>query len=184
MLLKKGPALALLIWSILPWIKSEGQSLSLFLYMLMFLRYAYLRTWTIFAGFVLILPWVIWNRALGNNSSQYFQFDQIYERPWGEYIVYSLHSFREEFRYLDRWGLIFLITAFALLRNLKQILLSSRHMIILTAILLQLIIYVIIFTITPEEQASFITSAIARLTLHFAPAVIAISANILLEEHE
>ena len=177
-LLHGRPAHALLVWSFVPWMKSEGQVWALTTYALIFFHEARLRAWTFVLGSTLILPWQVWIRYSGKDSSQYFAFDQLYARPWLEYAIYSVHSFREEFRFLDRWGLLFWLGAISILHNFTLIWRSKPIRILAIALTAQLAMYLTIFTITPEEQASFITAAIARLTLHIAPTVALITAQL------
>ncbi len=56
--------------------------------------------------------------------------------------------------------------------SVKKILKDKAAIIVLVSLFMQLLSYLIVFTITPEEQATFIAAAISRLSLHLAPTVL------------
>lgn len=182
-LLKGNSEKAMLIWMFVPWAKSEGQvwaaSTLFFLFILKLVTFkkAFL------AGF-LVLPWFIYNKFSGQDSSQYFKLQEIYKRSWVEYATYSVHAFREEFRNTTKWNITFLLFLSATFTHVKQILNDKKLVVIFGGLICQMISYIVIFTITPEEQATFIAAAISRLTLHLAPTVLVVTAYLLSNKKE
>ena len=185
LLLQKKPLLALLLWAFVPWTKSEGMVWILssgFLTVLFFWKSVFKKYWSF-----LLLPvffvsvWSIYNKIIGM-SSQYFKFDEIYARPWLEYAVYSVHAFREEFRNLQKWNLLFFFFFAATLTRIKEIFSSKELMVLMLSLIAQVSSYILIFTITPEEQATFIAAAISRLTLHIAPTALLVTAYLFKKE--
>ncbi len=172
MLLSKRPRIALVIWLFLPWAKSEGLVFTLATCGMMFVLYPSLRKHILFLSAVFLAPWRIFVKYMQVDSSQYFKFDELYARPWIEYATYSVHAFREEFRNLSKWNLMFFFFIAESAVGMRKIVKNKALLTVYTALTAQLIAYLIIFTITPEEQASFIATAISRLTLHLAPTVV------------
>ena len=172
LLLSKRPRAALLMWLFLPWAKSEGLVFTLASSGMMFVLYPPLRKHILFLAAAFLAPWRIFVQYMQVDSSQYFKFDELYTRPWIEYATYSIHAFREEFRNLSKWNLIFFFFIAESALAVRKILKNRELIIMYTALIAQLIVYLVIFTITPEEQASFIAAAISRLALHLAPTVV------------
>lgn len=184
-LLKKQPALALVFWLLSSWSKSEGLVFVLVTTFLLFIFYKQLRLLIIGALAFFLAPWQLLLRLQKVDTSQYFKFDEIYIRPWGEYVVYSVHAFREEFRNLQKWNLLFFFFLSATLTHVRRILSNRPLLIIMAGLTAQLAMYMVIFTITPEEQATFIAAAVSRLTLHLTPTALIVTATLLSKDlHE
>jgi len=178
-LLSKRVYLALSLWSLVPWAKSEGMVWMLSSAILIVFFY-----WKDipkkFLGYFLIplmasFTWSIYNKFIGI-SSQYFKFNELYARPWAEYAVYSVHAFREEFRNLEKWNLLFFFFFASVLTRLRIIVRTPALLVIMLSLVAQVVSYMVIFTIAPEEQATFIAAAISRLTLHVAPTMLLVAA--------
>lgn len=175
-LLKDKPRLALLFWAFCPWVKSEGLVIFGVSFLLLLVFYKNLRNVFSLVGPLLVLPWFLYVKYLKIDTSQYFKFAEIYERSWLDYAIYSIHAFREEFRNIYKWSLLFFFFLAGSLTKVKKILQNKKLLMIYMILGAQLMMYLIIFTITPEEQASFIAPAISRLTLHLAPTVLVVTA--------
>ena len=194
MLLLGEKWLAIAVWMFVPWTKSEGLvwaasaiSLTVIFEVMkgysLFTKEFYIKLWKDYAVklsplALTALGWFLYTK-FQSQSSQYFKYDEIYERNTVEYLTYSLHSLREEFRNLEKWNLIFFLFIAAIGTNIKRLWHEKTSLIIIAAIVTQLVVYTYIFTITPEEQASFIAAAISRLTLHIAPATLIVSTYLL-----
>jgi hypothetical protein len=178
-LLRKRPALAFSFWLLAAWSKSEGQVMVLVSAVMLFLLYKHLRVYLITMAGVFLGPWQLLLKLDHIDTSQYFKFNQIYARPWVAYIVYSIHAFREEFRNIQKWNLLFFFFLSATLTHVRKIVKDKAMFIICLGLLAQLVSYIVIFTITPEEQATFIAASISRLTLHLAPTVLVVTAVLL-----
>jgi hypothetical protein len=177
-LLEKRVVLAIITWCFAPWAKTEGMIWVLASSGMIFLLFKEARkSLFIFLPF-LAFPWSVYNRAIGF-SSQYFKFDELYPRPWIDYAVYSIHAFREEFRNLEKWGLAFYLFFAVTILRFKKILFDKALVVLFVAAGAQVFAYMIIFTIAPEEQASFIAASVSRLTLHIAFSVLCITAYII-----
>lgn len=174
-LLYKRPLLAQIFWLSLPWVKSEGLVFAGVTSFLLFIYYPHLRLWMTTVGTFLLLPWRFFIQAIHVDSSQYFKFGELYARPWVEYAVYSIHAFREELRNLQKWNLLFFFFITLSFTRFKEICAEKSLHIIYTGLAVQLVMYMVIFTVAPEEQASFIAAAVSRLTLHLAPTVLIMS---------
>lgn len=172
MLLSKRPRAALIMWLFLPWAKSEGLVFALASCGMMFVLYPSLRKLIIFLSAVFLAPWRLFVKYMQVDSSQYFKFGELYARPWIEYAIYSVHAFREEFRNLSKWNLMFFFFLAESAVGIRKILKNKALLTIYASLTVQLIVYLVIFTVTPEEQASFIATAISRLTLHLAPTAV------------
>ena len=172
MLLSKRPRIALVMLLFLPWAKSEGLIFTLATCGMMFILYPSLRKHILFLSVVFLAPWRFFVQYMQVDSSQYFKFSELYARPWMEYATYSVHAFREEFRNLSKWNLMFFFFLAESAVAVQKILKNRELLIIYAALAAQLVAYLVIFTITPEEQASFIATAISRLTLHLAPTIV------------
>lgn len=159
----------------LAWIKSEGLVFAASLASLSFLFMPSLRRFLIGAGALILAPWNIFIRTQHVDTSQYFKFGEIYARPWLQYAIYAIHAFREEFRQLNKWNLLFWWTGAAVFTHLRKCFRVVEVRVLLFSVLTQLIMYIVIFTVTPEEQASFIAAAVSRLSLHLAPAMLAVA---------
>ena len=96
--------------------------------------------------------------------------------------MYSVHAFREEFRNLQKWNLVFFFFLAQSFATIKRIAQHKELRIIYAGLTVQLLSYMVIFTIAPEEQASFIAAAISRLTLHLAPTALVITAYLFSQE--
>lgn len=168
--------LGLVQLAFLPWVKSEGLVFAGSFLAAAFLFQPLLRRFIIILSSVIILPWQAFIRAQPIDTSQYFKFDEIYARSWLEYAAYSVHAFREEFRQLTKWNMTFWWGAVAVLTHLREVVQHTGMRVIVLALLAQLVVYLFVFTVTPEEQASFIAAAVSRLSLHLAPSVLALAA--------
>lgn len=175
---------AIALWALVPWTKSEGLVWAGSSLGLIFLFYPHMRKLAVALGTALTAPWMIYTKVIGLSASQYFQFDQLYTRPWVEYAVYSVHAFREEFRNLQKWNLLFYFFFAAIATHIRAILRDKALLITLGCLAVQLGMYMYIFTITPEEQATFIAAAVSRLTLHLAPAVLGVTAYVFTKEYD
>lgn len=175
MLLSKRPRAALVMWLFLPWAKSEGLVFTLASCGMMFVLYPLLRKHILFLSAVFLAPWRLFVKYMQVDSSQYFKFGELYARPWIEYATYSVHAFREEFRNLSKWNLMFFFFLAESAVGVRKILKNKALLTIYTSLAAQLIVYLVIFTVTPEEQASFIATAISRLTLHLAPTAVVVA---------
>lgn len=178
-LLKKQPSVALVLWLMSSWSKSEGLVFVLVTTFLMFVFYKQLRVFIIGVFAFFLAPWQLLLKLQKIDTSQYFKFAEIYKRPWVEYAVYSVHAFREEFRSLAKWNLLFFFFLSATLTRIHKILSNRPLLVIVSGLIAQLVMYMIIFTVTPEEQATFIAASVSRLTLHLAPTALIITATLL-----
>jgi hypothetical protein len=174
-LINKQTLLSFVLLVATGWAKSEGQVIAGTAFILMFISFKQYRLIFPLILSAILGPWFLFTKFSTMESSQYFKFSEIYARPWLEYFVYSIHAFREEFRNLPKWNLLFWFFPVAAIINVRKILKHIPSLIILSIILVQLGMYIVIFTITPEEQASFIAAAISRLTLHIAPGILVIT---------
>lgn len=168
--------LGLVQLAFLPWVKSEGLVFAGSFLAASFVFQPLLRRFIIAVASVVIVPWNVFIRTQNIDTSQYFKFDELYARPWVEYASYSIHAFREEFRQLAKWNLAFWWGGVAVLTHLREGIQNPGLRVIFLALIAQLGVYIAIFTVTPEEQASFIAAAVSRLGLHLAPAVLALAA--------
>lgn len=182
-LLQKRKLLALALWSLAAWTKSEGlvwavstTGLVVIHEVLSKKKISISSYQALGTSLLVILPWFLYNKFSKLDSSQYFKFKEIYARPWVEYAIYSVHAFREEFRNLEKWNFVFYLFILKSLLSFRRIALDERLRIIYLALAAQLVMYLAIFTVTPEEQATFIAAAISRLTLHFVPTVLLVTA--------
>lgn len=120
---------------------------------------------------VLNLAW----KAYFDLNSRYLQSDYgaIWaSRPIVEYTKYSLHAFREEFRFVERWGIGFFVIFFFLISRVREI---FREKLFLAGLLLfgcQLVGYIWVYYVTREDQASQIATSIFRLVLQVYPALL------------
>jgi len=167
--------LGLVQLAFLPWIKSEGLVFAGAFLATTFLFQPFLRRFILAVVSIVIFPWQMFIRTQQVDTSQYFKFDEIYARPWFNYATYSIHAFREEFRQFSKWNMAFWWGAVAVLTHLREIVQNTRLRVIVLALLAQLTAYIVVFTVTPEEQASFIAAAVSRLSLHLAPTLIALA---------
>ncbi|OGY46189.1 MAG: hypothetical protein A2840_02520 [Candidatus Buchananbacteria bacterium RIFCSPHIGHO2_01_FULL_47_11b] len=180
-LLKKHRLIALVLWLFAAWNKSEGLVFAGVTTLLLFLSYPSLRKWIVFSFATIAVPWQLFTKLSGLGS-QYFAFGSLYARPWIEYAVYSVHAFREEFRNLQKWNLVFFFFLAQSFCAIKRIAQHKELRIIYAGLTVQLLSYMVIFTIAPEEQASFIAAAISRLTLHLAPTALIVTAYLFSQE--
>lgn len=176
--------MGLLVWMFLPWIKSEGLVFTLAVSGFLFLFEKSLRTWIFVLGMLCIGPWRIIVKWMGVDTSQYFKFQEIYVRDWVEYATYSVHAFREEFRNLGKWNMIFFAFFAQTIRFFSSLIRDKVLLTIYGGMAAQIIMYIVICTITPEEQASFIASAISRLTLHLAPTAVVVASYLHAKKHQ
>ncbi len=177
-LLLKKPLHAMALWAFVPWAKTEGlvwALVSLSTTTLLYWKTLRKQIVIVVGIFILSGTWWLYTKAIGL-SSQYFKFSEIYARPWVQYFIYSVHAFREEFRNLQKWNLLFFSFLAALGTSLHKVIKDKKLWILLLALAAQLVSYLIIFTITPEEQATFIAAAISRLSLHLAPVAFCMTA--------
>ncbi|HKY73938.1 MAG TPA: hypothetical protein VJ246_01345, partial [Patescibacteria group bacterium] len=170
----KKPLQAVILWCLAPWAKSEGLVWAGVTTIGIFFSYPTIRKYVLLTAPLLAAPWSLFTKYMGLSSSQYFRFNELYARPWIEYATYSIHSFREEFRNVEKWNLTFYLFFGALVFRIRQVFSDKALFIPVVAFFIQLVSYMVIFTITPEEQATFIAAAVSRLTLHLAPAAICI----------
>ena len=178
------PIIGLLLWMMLPWAKSEGLVFTLAVSGLLFLWNKPLRPWIVGFGIVLIGSWRAIVKWMGVDSSQYFKLNEIYARPWIAYATYSVHAFREEFRNIQKWNFIFYVFLAQTIRSFSAIWKNKWVMTIYLGLLAQIVMYIVICTITPEEQASFIAAAISRLALHLAPIAVVMASYLHAKKHQ
>ncbi len=84
-------------------------------------------------------------------------------RPLREYMTYTLHSFREEWRQVWRWGLGWWVIIFSLVTRGKEIIKDDHLRTVMILLLAQLGSLLVIYYITPEDQASHIASSLSRI---------------------
>ena len=115
---------------------------------------------------------LLWKLHFGLSSRYITQdFSLVFKaRPFGAYNLYSLHAFREEFRQIYRWGIGWWVIAYFTIKNLKQLIKNQEWLITLAIILSQFAGDVIVYYVTPEDQASQIATSIFRLVLQLYPA--------------
>jgi len=142
-------------------------------------------------GFVFILPFLIkgrekiksWLWCLGlviasllwktdyDLSSRYLQQPgAFFAKPIGEYMWYTAHAFREEFRQIYRWGIGWWVIFFIILINLKRLFKNRALLLGFSLVICQFLGYFIVYYLTPEDQASQIATSIYRLVLQVYPA--------------
>ncbi|NMC36067.1 hypothetical protein GYA49_03395 [Candidatus Beckwithbacteria bacterium] len=112
----------------------------------------------------------------------YYQFDNRYinnalhlellNRDLKDSLIYSLHAFREEWRQLYRWGLGWWLILYGFIIGFKEILSSKEYRLCFLILLGQLISYLIVYYLTPEDQATNISTSIYRLSLQIYPSVL------------
>jgi hypothetical protein len=88
------------------------------------------------------------------------------------YVFYDLMAFREEFRNIAYWNLLWWLYFFSLIACFKTIIKKKNYLFANLLVIFQLGVYFFIFLITPEDQAGHIASALFRLLLQLAPAVL------------
>lgn len=178
------PIVGLLLWMMLPWAKSEGLVFTLAVSGFLFLWNKPLRPWIVGFGLMLVGPWRVIVKWMGVDSSQYFKLNEIYARPWAAYATYSVHAFREEFRNIQKWNFIFYVFLAQTIRSFSAIWKDKWVLTIYLGLLAQIVMYIVICTITPEEQASFIAAAISRLSLHLAPTAVVMASYLHAKKHQ
>lgn len=170
---KKQFTKAGLFFALGSWVKSDGTpAVLIFIFFMIIFNFKNKLKPIIYA----ILPVIVLFAAkywLGI-SSRYFQ--HLYERPYGDYLWYDLMAFREEMRKISNWSGLWWLFTFILIVKRKFIFQKKEVLFCYLMILFQIISYVLIFLITPENQAGHIASAIYRLLLHVAPAALFITA--------
>jgi len=127
-----------------------------------------------------------WKKIYGL-SSRYVEQELailLSQRPLVSNIKYSLMAFREEFRQTYRWGLSWWIILFALITRFKTILINPSHKLVFPIILTQLISYIVIYYVTPEDQATHIATSIYRLVLQIYPAALLLSMRLLTKDNK
>ncbi len=182
--LSKRPIIGLVLWMLLPWAKSEGLVFTLAVSGLLFLWNKPLRPWIVGFGVALIGPWRLIVKWMQVDSSQYFKLNEIYVRPWVAYATYSIHAFREEFRNIEKWNFIFYVFLAQTIRSFSALVKDKWVLTIYLGLFAQIVMYIVICTITPEEQASFIASAISRLSLHLAPTAVVMASYLHAKKHQ
>jgi len=172
LLLLKRPFHAVAMFLFLPWIKTEGLvwfgAAAACIGLLVLYKKEWKNLLKLIAFFAIGTTWY-WYTKMSGDTSQYGKFSEIYARPWAEYAAYAIHSFREQFRLLNKWGMLWYAWILSFGTQLKRVTANWHIFIPLFLIFTQLISYLVIFTITPEEQATFISASISRLSLHLAP---------------
>ena len=126
------------------------------------------------AGFGMLAMNVGWKYYFDLNSRFLQQdLDVIWsQRPIVEYTRYSLNAFREEFRFVDRWGIGFLVIMFFLAAKIRTFFIERWLLMGLLIFGVLFSSYIYIYYVTVEDQASHITSSIFRLALQVYPALL------------
>lgn len=126
------------------------------------------------AAFGLLFFELFWKYYL-DLPSRYLRGDlqTVFEaRPFGEYIKYSLHAFREEFRYIGRWGIGFFVIFYFLAVNARMIWRNKVFLAVLALIVVQFAAYNWVYYVTKEDQAGQIATSIFRLVSQLYPSVL------------
>lgn len=130
--------------------------------------------WAFVAGFGMVAINLGWKYYFDLNS-RFLQQDLgvIWaQRPIVEYTRYSLNAFREEFRFVDRWGVGFLVIMFFLVAKIRVFFVQRWLLMGLLIFGVLFSSYIYIYYVTVEDQASHITSSIFRLVLQVYPALL------------
>lgn len=126
--------------------------------------------------------------ALDVGFKWYFKFNNRYldhsfasvlaARPIGKYMLYTVQSFREEFRQVYRWGLGWWLVIFMLLSHYKM--LGSNRRILAVLILIGVFFGSLlwVYYVTPEDQASHIGSSLSRVLMQIYPTVLLLAATV------
>ena len=124
-----------------------------------------------FVLFCEAIAWKIYfslnNRYLENNLLLVLQ-----QRPIVEYTRYSLNAFREEFRFVARWGVGFLVIFFFLFTHFKAVFENKWFLFALILFGFQFAGYIAVFYVTHDDQATQIATSIFRLVLQVYPAML------------
>lgn len=100
------------------------------------------------------------------------------QRSLVENIWYTANAFREELRQVSRWGLGWWLIFFTLVSRFKYLLKQPNLLLPVGVLLFQVVGYVVVYYVTPEDQASHIATSIHRLVLQLYPASLYLAAQL------